>query len=221
MYYLALVYDSNTNASADINIGWLYDAAGGYAQGRHYYSGAAWTDTAGEDHRFGMWSNALTLADDFSLIVAAQSLQSTVALRPPLSGAGMLANNPTLVYTSTGRVEAGGNDGSERLAIHYTYPLSEFQVWGTSWSKAKSTAKIALYRNGKLVASGNGTAETAHALLAQPFAVGVQIASTGGMAGYFQGLIGPVIMTSSELSAATMAKVSHYLFAMRKLREAV
>ena len=219
-YYLALVYDSNTNADADNNIGWRYDSAGGYGEGRNYYDGSSWTDTPAEDFRFDVYSNWLTLPDDFTIITAAKSTASTIAFKNILYGNSMTALGVLrLGYSTTGVVTFIANDGTEMIPAVSKYPTNQFEVWAASFDKSETT-KSKIYSNGKLEGTADGTPTNAQAALAHPIALG-SIMTTVAFSNYWRGNISPFILVSKVLTPAEIAKVSHYLLALRKIREAI
>lgn len=216
-YYIALVYDNNTNADADNNIGWLYDAAGGYGQGRNYYDGSTWTDTAGEDYRFGLWGSHLQVTGDQTLFVVAKDV-GAVASTLLVSFRGQTAAALTFYKSSTGRYATEITDDSARAAYAYSYP-SQFRVWAVKFDKAATASAIGIYANGASVGTTTGGNDQARILQAQPLTIGAQVTANGALSSYWNGLIGPVIYCSTALTDANIAKVSHYLLAMRKLRE--
>ena len=72
-YWLALEYVDSTAVDGAHYIAWQYDAAGGYAQGRATFDGAAWNDAPGTDHAFEVWTDELQLSGDYSVIVVASN----------------------------------------------------------------------------------------------------------------------------------------------------
>jgi len=216
-YYLALVYDSNTNADADNNVGWRYDGAGGYGQGRNHYNGSTWTDTATEDHAFAVYHNTISsitaktiimLAKDNSLVASGSS---RVALLLPGANASVTGLNSSL----TGEWAASYNDGSTRVANATRLPDS-FNVWASSFEKA-SPNNIKIYKDGVLRGSVTGGTSADSIYQARPTLIGTDISfPTGNFLRFFNGLIGPIIITSTAMTAANIAKVSHNLLVLRK-----
>ena len=86
-----------------------------------------------------------------------------------------------------------------------------------TFNKAASTGKLNFYANGKLESTRDGTAETANGQIAQPINIGSASWEDGKVTGYtnWEGYIGPVIMTSSTLTAAQVAEVTKSLLCMR------
>jgi len=222
-YYLALVYVGNTNADADKNISWRYDSAGRYGQGRNYYNGAGWTDTAGEDFVFEIYDDRLTQPDDWSFIVCAKAdIAMSTALHIPLSTATMTAVGQAMQYSNTGRLSGKWTEGSvAKYAYGYRYPLNVNNVHTFTFNKALDTAKGKYYLNNVLIGSGDGTAATACDPIAHPHSIGCLVSQEGGASAYFQGYIGPILQIAKTLSAAEVAKIAHNLLVLRKLREAV
>jgi len=221
-YYLALVYDGNTNAAAGTSIGWSYDSAGGYGQGRNYFDGAGWTDTVTNDHAFQIYDDRLQIPDDWSLIVCAKALMTGLSLYGVFGGAVLSSNTrPCICYNTSGYVELAFCDTITRYCTPRRWPLNDSNVWGVTFSKASGTAKTNAFLNGVFQASGDGAAATAHQAITQPWTIGSCIYSNGTTNGFFKGYVGPAIMASRTLTPAEVAKVSHNLLVMRKLREAV
>lgn len=218
-YYLAVVYDGNSNADSSNYIAVAYDSSGGYGQGRHHYDGAAWTDTAGQDYVFELYSNHLDLPDDFMIISLAEVNHSTLGQRNVFGATTTFAGGlPQLCYRSEGLVRAQFSEAAAAINADYYKVPSEFIAWATSWEKALSTAKLKLYANGKFVASTNGTAEASHAKMVQPFCIGGRKLASGTTDGFFMGQIGPVIMAKlpSTNAAQAIGKVSSDLVVLRK-----
>ncbi len=221
-YYLAVLYSGNTNADGSNYISVQYDGAGGYGQGRNYYDGATWTDTAGEDCACDIYRADLAFGtDDWTAVQLLTNGASSPGYRQAVTARGMTVQSFIHLTHLDGYWYSSVNDGSDRGASWYTWPVSQFLVMATTFSYTDATAKIKLYANGALVASGDGTATTATQLQAQPLVIGANIGATGAIDSYWSGLIGPTIIAKGALTAANVGKVSHYLLPLRKLQEAV
>ena len=220
-YYLALVYDSNTNADGANNIAWRYDSAGGYGQGRNYYDGGTWVDTPTEDHAFDVYDSRLVLPDDWSFVWAANVTQTGITQDTHFAGSGMTDSVLKFYYGSTGYIELVTFDTSQKYASPRRWPINNNHIFAVTFSKALDTAKAKVYQDGIQIGTSNGTAATANVQLAQPLTIGCRNSNTGALTEYHKGYLGPFIMASKTLLAAEVAKVSHNLLVMRKLREAV
>jgi len=218
---LALVYDGNTNADGANNMAWVYDSAGGYGQGRHYYNGAVWTDTAGNDHAFEVYDSRLVLPDDWTILIAANPQMSSVTTYSMIGTYNGLLGYLKLQFNTGGYLEGITHDGSLRFATAKKWPLNNNHVFAVSFSKALDTKKVKIYQNGIEIGSANGTAATAHTPTATPWTIGCAFGYTGNKVYFFKGLLGPFLLCSRILTPAEVAKVSHNLLVMRKLREAI
>jgi hypothetical protein len=220
-HYLALVYDGNTNADGANNVAWVYDSAGGYSKGRHYYNGAAWTDTPGEDHAFEVYDSRLVLPDDWTILIAANPQMTTINTYDMIAAFSSVLGYCRIQFNVNGYVQGVTNDGSARNVIARKWPLNNNHVFAMSFSKALDTKKVKLYQNGVEVGTVDGTAATAHTPIANPWSIGCILGYRGSKQYYFKGLLGPFLFCSRILTPAEIAKVSHNLLVMRKLREAV
>lgn len=224
-YWITLEYADSTGVDASNYISWAYETgANTYGERRATFDGASWTGTPSENHRFSLYEDNLQLGNnDCSLIVLSDWTGSSVAGQDYVRSQGMTATSLVLRqdggngYTAATTTEAPSTDLSS-IAYRYVGGAVSHII---TFSYTNATAKHKLYRNGALVTSTNGTATTALVAQAQPFVIGSAINSAGALSGYFPGRLGPIILTKSELSAANIGKISHYLLPLRKLMEAI
>ncbi|MHB1418494.1 MAG: hypothetical protein ACYCX4_02740 [Bacillota bacterium] len=222
VYYLALLYNGNTNASGSDFITSKYDQTGAYGQGRHVYNGSTWSDTAGQDYPFEIYSDDLVFDTDLSWIAAHKNGSSAVASRYLLHTAGAnVADALVYGFSSSGRINCGASEsGGLKNAVRNAWPLTWEVAIGT-FSKAKATAKVNHYANGRLINTADGTANTGPVRWAHPLIIGCYISTLGALSTYWNGLVGPLILPNSELTPAQVGAVTNQLFALRRLQEAV
>ncbi|MCL6561095.1 MAG: hypothetical protein K6U74_20365, partial [Firmicutes bacterium] len=223
-FWLVLEYVDSTGVDASNYIVWQYETgANTYGEARAVYSGTTWTATTGENHVFGLWNNLLDLSNTDVSWIAAAKLTGSLAMRFIFSSATMTGSGAIMLPWPYGSANSYNirpwfNSTSEVLNPVTHRTGTEYTVVGATFEVAASTGKMQAYVNGRNVASANGTAGAGLVANAQPFVIGGWILAGGAIAYYFQGLIGPIIITSNKLSAAQIGKVSHYLMALRKLR---
>ncbi len=217
-YWLVLEYDDSTGVDASNYVAWAYKDDNTYGERRAVYDSteSAWVVTDAENHIFDLYNNDLKLADDFSLIAVVKDTGLTVKTRSIMNVASMTTNINLLLQKYNGYYRFSCLDTAARDAFIYRQ-FNEFVILASTFNKAASTGKINFYANGKLEATTNGTAETANGQIAQPINIGSASWVDGKVTGYnnWKGYIGPVIMTSSTLTAAQVAEVTKSLICMR------
>lgn len=212
-YWVVLEYADGTGVDASNYIAWQYESGvNTYGEQRAVYDGTTWTATAEENHVFGIYQQ-IVRSTDCSVLAVFKPTFTAVAAGTIVSFNSTIMPLELLLTTS--------QDGVLKayviiMVAVYSWP-TQFAVFTSTLSKAASTDKVKVYLNNNLLEKGSGTADKA-LVQASPLTIGggAVTAVGGSLSNWFKGFIGPVIITSNELTATQVAKVSHQLLALRK-----
>ncbi len=217
-YWIVLEYTDSTGIDGSNYIAWKHDAAtSGYGERNAIHDGSTWTITDGYNNSFWVYGDDLILDGDFSIITAASNTAAIPAYKS-IVGAGSMTFHPTVGISLSleGNLYARSTDSSERTLLWYSWPSKWFTNVLT-FSVEKSTGKTKLYANGLSVVAADGTANVKQVRPAQPFTIGALVPVWGTeVLQHWEGKIGPVIITKTELTPTQVGKVSQALIALRK-----
>ncbi len=215
-YWLLIEYTDNTGVDASNYIVIAYTTANEYGQPMSYHDGVSWTNSPTANLAFGLWSDDLRLDGDFSIITLIKNNLLDLQYRHIVAGGTMTSVDGIHQRTNAdGTYGLAFYDDGQKYVQFRSWP-AQFFVLCSTFSKSLAIAKEKGYLNGASIGSLNGTAGAGQAGIVTPICIGARIENVGSGWGLWVGLIGPVIITNTELTAAQVGKVSHELLALRK-----
>lgn len=221
-YWITAEYANVTTIDVSNHVVFVYDNAGAYGQAKATFDGTTWTVAPTESFVVEVYSDNLTLSNDFTIIAAAAINGTQKTIYQPAIGSFIINGGSlilgTMVNISDVQVYACGG-GTTLLSknIVPTISSSIFDVFASSFSFADSADKYKLYRNAALQAKGNGTASTGANPPQQPFVIGAaRNPSSYVYYAFMNGRVGPVIVASSVVTQANLAKINNQLLALRR-----
>lgn len=223
-YWVVLEYADDTGVDDSNYVYWQYENSNTYGQNRASFDGSIWTTHSGENHVFGLYKNIMP-DNDCSIILSFKHGQVFDSNRHIFSSSAMKENFAPLIgdyHTTQGAYIVKAYEASGGSIRTYIYEKSlECSICVVTFSASDASKKLNTFFNGKLIATNNGTENTGLMRCAQPLTIGAYINYDGSVWTHWNGSIGPVIITNSELTAGQIGQITNQLFALRKMGVAI